>query len=161
MSMTLLMTPEMTNFTGHVHGGSLLKLLDQVAYACAARYSRSYVVTAALDQVYFKEHINVGELITLHANINYVGRSSMEVAVDVISEDLKTNQKRHVNSCFFTMVAIDEEGNSIKVPNLDINSDLEQELFNAGEARRKFRKEALEKNNLLSSTFLDDVLNTK
>src|ERR1019366_2030132 len=73
--MTFLMTPDMANFSGHIHGGSILKLLDQVAYACAARYCKNYVVTASLDQVIFKEPIKVGELVTFRANVNYVGRT--------------------------------------------------------------------------------------
>src|SRR5262245_56549425 len=74
--MTFLMTSDMANFSGHVHGGTILKLLDQAAYACAARYCKNYVVTASLDQVIFKELITVGELVTFKANVNYVGRTS-------------------------------------------------------------------------------------
>jgi acyl-CoA hydrolase len=84
--MTFLMTPDMANFSGHVHGGTILKLLDQVAYACAARYCKNYVVTASLDQVIFKESIKVGELVTFRANVNYVGRTSMEIGIKVMIE---------------------------------------------------------------------------
>jgi len=84
--MTFLMTPDMANFSGHVHGGTILKLLDQVAYACAARYCKNYVVTASLDQVIFKEPIKVGELVTFRANVNYVGRTSMEIEIKVMIE---------------------------------------------------------------------------
>ncbi|NNM00403.1 MAG: acyl-CoA thioesterase, partial [Gammaproteobacteria bacterium] len=76
--MTELMTPEMANFAGNVHGGHLLKLLDRVAYACAARYCGSYVVTASIDNVFFKSPIKVGELVTFMANVNYTGRTSLE-----------------------------------------------------------------------------------
>jgi acyl-CoA hydrolase len=103
--MTFLMTPDMANFSGHVHGGAILKLLDQVAYACAARYCKNYVVTASLDQVIFKEPIKVGELVTFRANVNYVGRTSMEIGIKVIAENLTTQEVRHTNSCYFTMVA--------------------------------------------------------
>lgn len=84
--MTFLMTPDMANFSGHVHGGTILKLLDQVAYACAARYCKNYVVAASLDQVIFKEPIKVGELVTFRANVNYVGRTSMEIGMKVMIE---------------------------------------------------------------------------
>jgi len=84
--MTFLMTPDMANFSGHVHGGTILKLLDQVAYACAARYCKNYVVAASLDQVIFKEPIKVGELVTFRANVNYVGRTSMEIEMKVMIE---------------------------------------------------------------------------
>ena len=83
LSMSLLMTPGMANFTGNVHGGTLLKLLDEVAYACASRYSRRYAVTLSVDRVIFREPIRVGELLILSASINYTGRTSMEVGIRV------------------------------------------------------------------------------
>jgi uncharacterized protein (TIGR00369 family) len=79
LTMSVLMTPDMANFSGNVHGGAILKLLDQVAYACASRYSGSYVVTLSVDKVNFKEPIYVGELVTFLASVNHVGRTSMEV----------------------------------------------------------------------------------
>jgi acyl-CoA hydrolase len=91
--MTVLMTPDMANFSGHVHGGSLLKLLDQVAYACAAKYCKQYVVTMSLDQVSFKQKVEVGELVTFYANVNYVGTSSMEIGIKVVAEDLRSDEK--------------------------------------------------------------------
>lgn len=143
--MTVLMTPDMANFSGVVHGGSLLKLLDQVAYACAARYSKNYVVTASLDQVFFKEKIQVGELVTLSAHINYVGRSSMEVGIKVIAENLRTQERRHTNSSYFTMVAVDESGKPVAVPPLVIESELEQKLYDAALMRKKMRQEIMAK----------------
>ena len=152
------MTPDMANFTGHVHGGSLLKLLDQVAYACAAKYSKSYVVTASLDQVFFKEHVNVGELVTFHANVNYVGRTSMEIGVKVVAENLRTDEKRHTNSCYFTMVAVDEHGQPVEVPKLELNTEVEKKLFQAAEMRKKMRQEILEKNRELHVDIPKDEL---
>src|SRR3954467_7891391 len=107
LAMTVLMTPDMANFAGNVHGGTLMKLLDQVAYACASRYAGRYVVTLSVDQVTFKQPVHVGELITLLAAVNYTGKSSMEVGIKVIAEDIRTQVARHVNSCFFTMIAVD------------------------------------------------------
>ncbi len=158
LTMTVLMTPDMANFTGHVHGGSLLKLLDQVAYACAAKYSKSYVVTASLDQVFFKEHVNVGELVTFYANVNYVGRTSMEIGVKVVAENLRTDEKRHTNSCYFTMVAVDEHGQPVEVPRLEVNTDVEKKLFQAAEMRKKMRQEILEKNRELHVDIPKDEL---
>ena len=146
LTMTVLMTPDMVNFSGKVHGGIVLKLLDQVAYICAAKYAKSYVVTAALDNVFFKQSINVGELVTFHANINYVGRSSMEVGIIVVASDLLTNVKRHTNSCYFTMVAVDERGASIEVPRLQLETDMDKKLFAAGALRKQKRQETLEQN---------------
>src|SRR5919205_721385 len=109
LTMTVLMTPDLANFSGNVHGGTILKLLDQVAYACASRYAGRYVVTLSVDQVMFRQPVHVGELVTFLASINYTGTSSMEVGVKVIAENIRTQVKRHVNSCFFTMVAVDED----------------------------------------------------
>jgi len=149
LHMTFLMTPDMANFSGNVHGGAVLKLLDQVAYACAARYCKSYVVTAALDLVIFKEPIRVGELVTFKANVNYTGETSMEVGVRVEAEDLHTKEKRHTNSCYFTMVAKGPDGKSRPVPPLEIETETERRLFEAGKMRRDMRKEIIERNRAL------------
>ena len=90
MTMTLLMTPDMANFSGNVHGGIVLKLLDQVAYACASRYAGKYVVTLSVDQVMFRQPIHVGEVVTFLASVNFVGKTSMEVGVKVIAENIQT-----------------------------------------------------------------------
>lgn len=147
--MTVLMTPDMANFSGNVHGGAILKLLDQVAYACAARYCKSYVITASLDQVIFKEPIKVGELVTFKANVNYVGRTSMEVGIKVIAENLETREQRHTNSCYFTMVAMGEDGKPRAVPPLEIQTDIERRLFEAGKMRKEMRQEIIERNKAL------------
>jgi acyl-CoA hydrolase len=147
--MTVLMTPDMANFSGNVHGGAILKLLDQVAYACAARYCKSYVITASLDQVIFKEPIKVGELVTFKANVNYAGRTSMEVGIKVIAENLETRAQRHTNSCYFTMVAMGEDGKPRQVPPLQIETEIERRLFEAGKMRKQMRQEIIERNKAL------------
>ena len=88
LEMTVLMTPDMANFAGNVHGGTILKLLDQVAYACASRYAGRYVVTLSVDQVTFRQPIHVGELVTFLAAVNYTGNTSMEIGVKVITENI-------------------------------------------------------------------------
>jgi acyl-CoA hydrolase len=153
--MTVLMTPEMANFSGNVHGGAILKLLDQVAYACAARYCKSYVVTASLDQVVFKEPIKVSELVTFKANVNYVGRTSMEVGIKVIAENFEIREQRHTNSCYFTMVAMGKDGRSIPVPPLQIETELERRLFEAGKMRKEMRQEIMERNKALHVSIPD------
>lgn len=146
LHMTILMTPDMANFSGKVHGGALLKLLDQVAFACAARYCKCYVVTVSLDQVSFKNPINVGELVSFRANVNYVGTSSMEIGVKVIAEDLHSKKKRHTNSCYFTMVAMGEDGKPIKAPPLELKTDFERKLYEAALMRKKMREEITRRN---------------
>jgi len=116
LTMTELMMPDSANFSGNVHGGTILKLLDEVAYACASRYAGSYVVTMSVDQVTFRQPIHVGELVHFLASINHTGTSSMEVGVKVIAENIRTQEVRHVNSCFFTMVSIDDHRKPKPVP---------------------------------------------
>lgn len=116
--MTVLMTPDTANFAGNVHGGTILKLLDQVAYACASRYAGKYVVTLSVDRVMFRQPVRVGELVTFLAAVNHTGSSSMEVGIKVVAETIRTQEKRHVNSCFFTMVAVDENRNPVPVDKL-------------------------------------------
>lgn len=142
--MSVLMTPDMANFSGNVHGGAILKLLDQVAFACASRYAGCYVVTLSVDQVMFKEPIRVGELVTFLASVNYVGRSSMEVGVKVIAEDIQNRCVRHTNSCYFTMVAF-AEGKPQAVPSLVVDSPAREKRHRAGLLRKQMREQLNEK----------------
>jgi len=141
LTMTVLMTPDTANFAGNVHGGSILKLLDQVAYACASRYASRYVVTLSVDQVTFRQPIHVGELVTFLASINHTGTSSMEVGVKVIAENIQTQEVRHVNSCFFTMVAVDDQRKPVPVPTLRPFSEQEKRRYAAAELRKQMRLE--------------------
>lgn len=141
LTMSVLMTPDTANFSGNVHGGTILKLLDQVAYACASRYAASYVVTLSVDQVTFRQPVHVGELVTFLAAVNHTGTSSMEVGIKVLAENIRTQQKRHVNSCFFTMVAVDDERKPQAVPPLRPFSPEEKRRFAAAETRRAMRRE--------------------
>ncbi|MDO4998509.1 MAG: acyl-CoA thioesterase [Neisseria sp.] len=138
LQMTVLMTPDMANFSGNVHGGDLLKLLDQVAYACASRYSGYYCVTLSVDQVTFKEAIHVGELVTFSASVNYVGKTSMEVGIRVEAQNIHTRTTRHTNSCYFTMVAM-HEGKPVAVPPLQIQNEAQRCRFEAAEKRKALR----------------------
>ena len=115
LSMTVLMSPDMANFSGNAHGGAILKLLDQVAYACASRYAGRYVVTLSVDQVMFRQPIHVGELFTFLAAVNHTGTSSMEVGIKVVAENIRTQEVRHVNSCYFTMVAVGDDNKPVPV----------------------------------------------
>ncbi|MGE8359698.1 acyl-CoA thioesterase [Pseudomonas sp.] len=141
LTMTVLMTPDMANFSGNVHGGTLLKYLDEVAYACASRYAGRYVVTLSVDQVIFREPIHVGELVTFLASVNYTGRTSMEVGIKVVTENIRERSVRHTNSCFFTMVAVDEQGRSTEVPPRQPETTEERRRFNQGRQRREIRQE--------------------
>lgn len=140
--MSILMTPDMANFIGNVHGGDLLKMLDQVAYACASRYSGNYVVTLSVDQVMFREPIYVGELVTFAASVNYVGTTSMEVGIRVEAEDVRARTIRHTNSCYFTMVAIDDNGKPTPAPPLEIKSEMQQCRADAALERKEMRMQS-------------------
>ena len=131
----------MANFTGNVHGGTVLKLLDQVAYACASRYCGRYVVTLSVDQVTFRQPIHVGELVTFLASVNYTGNTSMEIGVKVVAENIQTQTLRHANSCFFTMVAMDDARKPVLVPALVPLSDDQLRRHHAAMARRELRQE--------------------
>ena len=141
LTMTVLMTPDMAKFSGKVHGGAILKLLDQVAYACGSRYAGRYVVTLSVDQVMFRQAINVGELVTFLASVNHTGTSSMEIGIKVVAEDIRKQSVRHANSCFFTMVAVDDEGRTTAVPPLEPSTPEEIRRFAAARLRRQLREE--------------------
>ncbi|WP_136249031.1 acyl-CoA thioesterase [Halomonas borealis] len=144
LTMTVLMTPDMANFSGKVHGGAILKKLDEVAYACASRYSGHYVVTLSVDQVLFKQPIHVGELVTFLACVNHVGRSSMEIGIKVVAEDIQNKVIRHTNSCYLTMVAVDQQGKPGLVPKLTLETDAQKLRFEKAEMRKTRRKQAEE-----------------
>jgi acyl-CoA hydrolase len=137
--MTVLMTPDTANFAGNVHGGTILKLLDEVAYACASRYAARYVVTLNVEKVTFREPIHVGELVTFLASVNLTGRTSMEVGIKVVAENIRTQATRHVNSCFFTMVAVDDNRKPVAVPEFVPRTPEEIERHKAAQQRRAQR----------------------
>jgi acyl-CoA hydrolase len=139
LTMTVLMTPDTANFAGNVHGGSILKLLDQVAYACASRYAARYVVTMSVDRVTFRQPIHVGEPVTFLASVNYTGRTSMEVGIKVVAENIRTQEVRHVNSCFFTMIAVDDNRTPVQVPPLTPSNPDEERRYQQAQARKELR----------------------
>ncbi len=139
LTMTVLMTPDTANFAGNVHGGNLLKLLDQVAYACASRYAASYVVTLSVDRVMFRQPVHVGELVSFLASVNYTGRSSMEIGIKVVAENIRTQEKRHVNSCYFTMVAVGDDHLPVAVAPLVPVTEEERRRWASAKARRDQR----------------------
>lgn len=141
LEMVVLMTPDMANFSGKVHGGALLNLLDRVAFACASRYSGYYAVTLSVDQVVFREPINVGELVTFRAAINAVGRSSMEVGVRVEAENVRSGLRRHTNSCYFTMIAVDDAGKPTEVPPFAPVEEVDKRRHKAAMLRKELRRE--------------------
>ncbi|WP_284653419.1 acyl-CoA thioesterase [Flavobacterium terrisoli] len=129
ITISELMLPSHTNFSGKIHGGYILSLLDQIAFACASKFSGHYCVTASVDTVDFLNPIEVGELVTMKASVNYVGKSSMIIGIRVEAENIQTGAVKHCNSSYFTMVAKDEAGNNIQVPGLILANDEEIRRF--------------------------------
>lgn len=130
ISISELMLPSHTNFSGKIHGGYILSLLDQIAFACASKFSGNYCVTASVDTVNFLKPIEVGELVKMKASVNYVGNSSMIIGIRVEAENIQTGKIKHCNSSYFTMVAKDNDGKSTLVPGLI--------LLNMNDVRRFF-----------------------
>ena len=122
-TITELMIPAYANFGGKIHGGILLSLMDKVAYACAAKHAGAYVVTVSVDGVNFREPVSVGELVSMHASVNYVGRTSLVVGIRVESENVISGEKKHTNTSYFTMVAKDVEGKLCEVPPLELENE--------------------------------------
>ena len=118
ISISQLMLPSHSNFSGKIHGGYILSLLDQIAFACASKFSGNYCVTASVDTVNFLNPIEVGELVTMKASVNYVGSSSMIIGIRVEAENIQTSKIKHCNSSYFTMVAKDANGKKVAVPGL-------------------------------------------
>jgi uncharacterized protein (TIGR00369 family) len=137
VSITELMLPSHSNFSGKVHGGHILNLMDQIAFACASKHSQHYCVTASVDKVDFLNPIEVGELVTLRASINYTGKTSMVVGVRVESENITTGEKKHCNSSYLTMVAKDEHGNNVTVPGLIIENEQGVRRFSRSMRRKE------------------------
>ncbi|MCU0420933.1 MAG: acyl-CoA thioesterase [Cyclobacteriaceae bacterium] len=117
-TITELMIPAYANFGGKIHGGILLSLMDKVAYACASKHAGSYCVTVSVDRVEFLQPVEVGELVSLHASVNYVGTTSLMVGIRVEAHNVKTHVTKHTNSSFFTMVAKDDDNRPTPVPKL-------------------------------------------
>lgn len=141
MKFTMLMTPSMANFSGHnVHGGEILRILDQVAYACASQYCKTYVVTLCSDFVLFKRPVKVGSLLTFKAKIDFTGKTSMEISIKVISKDVKTKEKTYTNKCHFTMISVDENMHPQEVPQFVPETKKEIKEHKHAQKRRKFRR---------------------
>lgn len=139
LTMSILASPSLANFSGVVHGGELLKLLDQVAYACATRYCGCGVVTLSVDGVLFKQPIPIGSLMNFYASVNYVGKTSCEVGIRVEFENIKTHEVFHCNSSYFTMVALDEKGDKITIPPFTPSTPEEERRFEEAKKRREKR----------------------
>lgn len=127
--ITELMIPSYANFGGKIHGGILLSLMDKVAYATASKHAGTYCVTVTVDKVEFLQPVEVGELVSMHASVNYVGRTSLVVGIRVESQNIKTGKIKHTNSSFFTMVAKGDDDKPAVVPELILENKEDVKRF--------------------------------
>lgn len=146
------MIPSYANFGGKIHGGILLSLMDKVAYACASRHAGAYCVTVSVDRVEFLKPVEVGELVSLHASVNYVGRSSMIIGIRVEAQHVKSGDVRHTNSCYFTMVAKDDNDKPQQVPRLVLETPDDVRRFLEALRRKDIRNKALDDLNAAKSS---------
>jgi uncharacterized protein (TIGR00369 family) len=138
-TITELMIPSYSNFGGKIHGGIILSLMDKVAYVCAAKHAGNYCVTASIDTVDFLQPVEVGDLVSLMASVNYVGKTSLVVGIRVISENIKTNTISHTNTSYFTMVAKDENNQPAQVPGLILENRTHVRRFLEARSRRQLK----------------------
>ncbi|PCI07025.1 MAG: acyl-CoA thioesterase [Flavobacteriaceae bacterium] len=144
ITLTELMLPSHSNFSGKIHGGFILSLMDKAAFSSASKFSGQYCVTASVNRVDFLNPIEVGELVTLRSQVNYVGNSSMVVGIRVESQNIQTGEIKHCNSSYFTMIAKNEVGKNMKAPGLIIETQNELRRFLRSIEHLRMRKERQE-----------------
>jgi uncharacterized protein (TIGR00369 family) len=159
ITISELMLPSHTNFSGKIHGGYILSLMDQIAFACASKFSGNYCVTASVDTVNFLKPIEVGELVTMKASVNYVGKSSMIVGIRVESENIQTGTINHCNSSYFTMVSKDKDGKNAAVPGLILTNLKEVSRFQNGVKQIALKKEREYQKSIATFGAIETILN--
>ena len=155
-TITELMIPAYANFGGKIHGGILLSLMDKAAYACASRHSGNYCVTVSVDGVDFLQPVDVGDLVSLRASVNYVGRTSLIVGIKVTAENARLGIVKHTNTSYFTMVARDDVGQPVLVPPLVLETDDDLRRFATASKRRKLRARLRQRMGSFSEEFRSD-----
>ena len=139
-TLTELMIPSYANFGGKIHGGIVMGLMDKVAYVCGAKHAGSYCVTASVDVIDFLAPVEVGELVSLHASVNYVGTSSMVIGIRVESQQPSQRVIKHTNTSYFTMVATDEDRKPVQVPGVLLKTQEEVRRFYEAYHRKELKK---------------------
>ncbi|MFK7830346.1 MAG: acyl-CoA thioesterase [Congregibacter sp.] len=155
-TLTELMIPAYANFGGKIHGGTLLSLMDKVAYVCASKHAGNYCVTVSVDNVHFLEPAEVGDLVSMNASVNYVGNSSIVVGIRVTAENVRAGTIKHTNTSYFTMVAKNPDGGTTTVPPLILEQDEEIRRFASALRRKRLRKYASQRMDEYKSEFVVD-----
>jgi acyl-CoA hydrolase len=151
-TLNQLMLPEHANFMGNVHGGIIMKLVDETAGLCAIRHAQRPVVTIAIDSMTFYSPVHVGDVLFLSASLNWIGRSAMEIGVRVVAENPLTGKRTHTNSAFLVYVALDDTGRPAEVPPLTLETDEERRRWAEAEVRQQRRLERRQKKEQEQST---------
>lgn len=162
ITISELMLPSSANFSGKIHGGYILRMMDQIAFACASKHSGTYCVTASVDTVDFLNPIEVGELVTMRASINYVGKTSMVVGIRVEAQNIQTGTVKHCNSSYFTMVAKYENEPQKQVPRLVLNSNDEVRRFLEAVKRiniKRNKKNEFDKKDFNAKDYIEEIKN--
>ncbi len=139
VTLSQLMQPQHANSAGSVHGGWIMKLVDEAGALACMRFANRRVVTVAVDQMMFRQPIYVGNLVTLTAEVSYAGRTSMEAEVRVVAENPITGEQTHTNTAYLVYVALDEEGRPARVPRLIPETEADRRRMEQAKARQAFR----------------------
>ena len=139
VTLSQLMQPEHANLLGNVHGGWIMKLVDEAGALACMRHSQQRVVTVAVDQLTFKHPIRIGDLVTLKAEVSFTGNTSMEAEVRVTAENPLTGQITHTNTAYLVYVALDEQGRSVSVPPIIMEDERQKKRLKHAQARQEYR----------------------
>ena len=139
-TLTELMIPAYANFGGKIHGGILLSLIDKVAYACASRHASTYCVTVSVDAVDFLKPVEVGDLVSLMASVNFVGRTSLVIGIRVVAENVRNGIQRHTNTSYVTMVAKGDDDLPAVVPPLLLENEEDARRFLEAMKRKELKE---------------------
>ncbi|HEX5809645.1 MAG TPA: acyl-CoA thioesterase [Anaerolineales bacterium] len=139
ISLSQLMHPEHANLLGNVHGGWVMKLVDEAGALACMRHAQKKVVTVAIDSMTFREPIKIGDLVILKAEVSYTGRTSMEAAVEVVAENPITGEQTHTNTAYLVYVALDDEGRPSSVPQLQAETEEERQKMERAQERQQQR----------------------
>jgi len=139
ISIAQLMQPEHANNLGNVHGGWIMKLVDEAGALACMRHAQHRVVTVAIDSMIFRQPIRIGDLVILNAEVTYTGSTSMEAEVQVTAENPITGERTHTNTAYVVYVALDDDGNPVQVPPLKAETDEQKRRMQSAKERQKYR----------------------
>lgn len=145
VTLTQLMVPHHANALGHVHGGVIMRMVDETAAIAAMRHAQRPCVTVAMDSMTFREPVEVGELLSCTVVVNYVGRTSIDVGVRVSAENPITGEITHTNSAYLLFVALGDDDRPCPVPGLILTTDEDRRRFEEGRERQRYRLEQRER----------------